>query len=149
MEGFFFWVVASHFGVVSLFLYVLSQFVMAPCGWCLRFSLACHCPSQYAHTYSWAGIFFCFLTALRPTLGSWYTGSCGFSSPLGLPTFAMGSPLRGRGQIVLDRNEGLVSPFGSGTLVSSWLDIPPLSAGIGAPCHSEYVAWWSSLCPYH
>ena len=22
---------------------------MAPCGWCLRFSLACHCPSQYAH----------------------------------------------------------------------------------------------------
>ena len=46
----------------------------------------------------------------------------------------MGSPLRGRGQIVLDRNEGLVSPFGSGTLVSSWLDIPPLSAGICAPC---------------
>ena len=39
----------------------------------------------------------------------------------------MGSPLRGRGQIVLDRNEGLVSPFGLGTLVSSWLDIPPLS----------------------
>ena len=22
---------------------------MAPCGWCQRFSLACHCPSQYAH----------------------------------------------------------------------------------------------------
>ena len=60
-----------------------------------------------------------------------------------------GSPLRGRGQIVLDRNEGLVSPFGSGTLVSSWLDIPPLSAGICAPCHSGCVAWWSSLCPYH
>ena len=50
---------------------------------------------------------------------------------------------------VLDRNEGLVSPFGSGTLVSSWLDIPPLSAGICVPCHSGYVAWWSSLCPYH
>ena len=112
---------------------------MAPCGWCLRFSLACHCPSQYAHTFCWAGIFFCFLTALRPTSGSGYTGSCGFFSPLGLPTFTMGSPLRGRGQIVLDLNEGLVSPFGSGTLVSSWLDIPPLSVGICAPCHSGYV----------
>ena len=60
----------------------------------------------------------------------------------------MGSPLRGRGQIVLDRNEGLVSPFGSGTLVSSWLDIPPLSAGICAPFQSGCVAWWSSMCPY-
>ena len=59
----------------------------------------------------------------------------------------MGSPLRGRGQIVLDRNKGLVYPFGSGTLVSSWLDIPPLSAGICAPCHSGCVAWWSSMCP--
>ena len=46
----------------------------------------------------------------------------------GVPTFAMGSPLRGRGLFVLDRNEGLVSPFGSGTLVSSWLDLTPLSA---------------------
>ena len=60
----------------------------------------------------------------------------------------MGSPLRGRGQIVLDRNGGFVSPFGSGTLVSSWLDIPPLSAGICSPCHSGCVAWWSSMCPY-
>ena len=42
----------------------------------------------------------------------------------------MGSPLRGRGLLVLDRNEGLVSPFGSGTLVGSWLAIPPLSAGM-------------------
>ena len=30
--------------------------------------------------------------------------------------------------VCLDRNEGLVSPFGSGTLVSSWLDLTPLSA---------------------
>ena len=91
-----------------------------------------------------AGIFFCLLTALHPTSGSWYAGSCGFSSPVGLPTFVMGSPLRGRGLLVLDRNEGLVSPFGSGTLVSSWLDIPPLPAGICVPCHSGCVAWWSS-----
>ena len=60
----------------------------------------------------------------------------------------MGSPLWGHGLLVLDRNEGLVSPFGSGTLVSSWLDIPPLSAGICAPCHSGCVVWWSSMCPY-
>ena len=39
----------------------------------------------------------------------------------------MGSPLRGRGLFVLDRNEGLVSPFGSGTLVISWLALTPLS----------------------
>ena len=42
----------------------------------------------------------------------------------------------------------LVSPFGSGTLVGSWLDFPSLSAGICAPCHSGCVAWWSSMCPY-
>ena len=29
---------------------------------------------------------------------------------------------------VLDRNEGLVTPLGSDTLVSSWLDLTPLSA---------------------
>ena len=105
-------------------------------------------PYGCAHTCSWAWGFLCFLPALRPPSGSWYTGSSGFSSPLGFPTFAMGPPLRGRGLFVLDRNEGLVSPFGSGTLVSSWLDLPPLSAGVCAPCPSGYVARWSSLCPY-
>ena len=34
----------------------------------------------------------------------------------------------GRGLFVLDRNEGLVSPFGSGPLVSSGLALTPLSA---------------------
>ena len=105
-------------------------------------------PYGCAHTCGWAGGFLCFLPALHPPSGSWYTGSCGFSSPLGFPTFAMGSPLRGRGLFVLDRNEGLVSPFGSGAMVCSWLDLPPLSAGICAPCPSGCVAWWSSLCPY-
>ena len=93
------------------------------------------------------GGFLCFLPALRPPLGSGYTGSCGFSSPLGFPAFAMGSPLRGRGLFVLDRNEGLVSPFGSGTLDSSWLALQLLSAGFCAPCSSGCVARWSSLCP--
>ena len=39
----------------------------------------------------------------------------------------MGSPLRGRGPFVLDRNEGLVSPFGSGVWSVSWLGRGPLS----------------------
>ena len=74
------------------------------------------------------GVFICFLPVLRPPSGSGSTGSSGSSSPLGFSTFAMGSPLRGRGSFVLDWNEGLVSPFGSGTLVSSWLALTPLSA---------------------
>ena len=72
--------------------------------------------------------FLCFLTVLRPPSSSGSTGSSGYSSPLGFPTFAMGSPLRGRGLFVLDRNEGVVSPFGSGPLVSSWLVLKPRSA---------------------
>ena len=80
-----------------------------------------------AQTCCWAWGFICFLAVLRPPSGSGSTGSSGYSSPLGFPTFAMGSPLWGRGLFVLDRSEGLVSPFGSGTLVSSWLDLTPLS----------------------
>ena len=74
------------------------------------------------------GVFLCFLTVLRPPSGSGSTGSSGYSSLLGFPTFAMGSPLWGRGLFVLDRTEGVVSPFGSGPLVSSWLDLMPLFA---------------------
>ena len=74
------------------------------------------------------GVFLCFLTVLHPPSGSGSTGSSGYSSPLGFPTFAMGSPLWGRGLFVLDRTEGVVSPFGSGPLVSSGLDLRPLSA---------------------
>ena len=74
------------------------------------------------------GVFLCFLTVLRPPSGAGSTGSSGSSSPLGFPTFAMGSPLRGRGLFVLDRNEGVMPPFESGPLVSSWLDLQPLSA---------------------
>ena len=85
-----------------------------------------------AHACCWAWGFICFLPVLRPPSGSWSTGSSGYSSPLGFPTFAMGSPLRGRGLFLLDRNEGLVSLFGSGTLVSSWLDLTPLVCGVSA-----------------
>ena len=78
------------------------------------------------HTACWAWSFLGFLPVLRPPSGSWSTCSSGYSSPLGYPTFAMGSPLRGRGSFVFDRNEGLVSPFGSGALVS-FLDGPHTS----------------------
>ena len=84
-----------------------------------------------AHPCCRAWGFLCFLTILRPPSGSESTSSSGYSSPLGFPTFAMGSPLRGRGLFILDRNEGLVSPFGSGPLVSSWLDLTPV-CGVSA-----------------
>ena len=79
------------------------------------------------------GFFLCFLPDLPPPSGSGSTGSLDFSSPLGFPTFAMGSPRQGRGLSVLDRNEGLVSPLRWGTLVRFWLALPPLSAGLCAP----------------
>ena len=85
-----------------------------------------------AHTACWAWSFLGFLPVLRPPSGSWSTCSSGSSSPLVFPTFAMGSPLWGRESFVLDRNEGLVSPFGSGALVS-FLDGPRTSVcGVSA-----------------
>ena len=86
-----------------------------------------------AHPACWAWSFLGFLPVLRPPSGSWSsTCSSGSSSPLGFPTFAMGSPLRGRGSFVLDRNEGLVFPFGSGALVS-FMDGPHTSVcGVSA-----------------
>ena len=47
LEKVFFCVVASHFGVVSLFSYILRRFVLGPCGWCPSFYLAGHCTCQY------------------------------------------------------------------------------------------------------
>ena len=41
--------------------------------------------------------FVAFLPVLRSPAGSGCADSCGFSSPIWFPTFAMGSPLRGRG----------------------------------------------------
>ena len=84
------------------------------------------------HTACWAWSFLGFLPVFRPPAGSCSTCSNGYSSPLGFPTFAMGSPLWGRGSFVLDQNEGLVSPFGSGALVS-FLDGPCTSVcGVSA-----------------
>ena len=125
---------------------------MAPSGWCQRFSLACHCSSQYPSS---PGFLCCFARGLgcatllclwlcahllsglgfpmlpdcpSPSIRLWVYWFQWLLFSTWVPTFAMGSPLRGRGLFVLDRNEGVVSPFGSGPLVSSWLDLKPLSA---------------------
>ena len=100
------------------------------------------------------GVFLCFLPVIRPPSGSWSTGSSGYSSPLGFPTFAMGSPLRGRGSFIPDHNEGLVSPFGSGTLVSSWLDLTPLYAAflralsLRVCCQVVLAVSMTFVCPW-
>ena len=118
---------------------------MAPSGWCQRFSLACRCSSQYpsspgflcsfARGLGCATLLCLWLcTHLLSGLGSPMLPDCPlpwfqwlfFST--GVPYLRDGSPLRGRGLFVLDRNEGVVSPFRSGPLVSSWLDLKPLSA---------------------
>ena len=113
------WLVTALFPSLSLFLPVPHLLLAASAASPGALGVLPCFPYGCAHTCCWAWSFLCFLPALRPPLGSGYTGSSVFSSLLGFPTFAMGSPLRGRGLFVLDRNEGLVSPFGSGPLVSS------------------------------
>ena len=125
---------------------------MAPSGWCQRFSLACHCSSPYPSS---PGFLCCFVRGLGcatllclwlcaqllsglgfPMLPDYPSPSfrlwvCWFQWLLfstRVPYLRVGSSLRGRGLFVRDRNEGVVSPFGSGSLVSSWLDLTPLSA---------------------
>ena len=100
-----------------------------------------------AHTACWAWSFLGLLPVLRPPSGSWSTCSSGSSSPLGFPTFAMGSPLRGRGSFVLDLNEGLVPIWIKGTgQFPEWTSHLCLRR-LCAPCPSGCVARWSSLCP--
>ena len=114
------WLVTALFPSLSLFLpvpifsWLLLLLRLVPWVCCLAFPMVVRALAV-GPGVSYASC----LPALRPPSGSGYTGSSAFSSPLGFPTFAMGSPLRGRGLFVLDRNEGLVSPFGSGPLVSS------------------------------
>ena len=99
-----------------------------------------------------------FLPVLRPPACSGSASSGGFSSHLWFTPFAMGSPLRGRGYFVLDRNEGLVCfPFPFGLFlhvvpalrdevtiwVNCWLGAP--AAGRGCCALSPY-GWASNLC---
>ena len=81
------------------------------------------CTCGCAPTVCWTDGFVGFLPVLLPPACSGSASSGGFSSPLWFTPFAMGSPLRGRGSFVLDRNEsflvfslplGLKSPYGSG-----------------------------------
>ena len=66
-------------------------------------------------TVCWAKGFMAFLPVLRSPACSGFASPCRFSSPIWFTTFAMGSPLWGRGSFVLNRKEGLVCcsfPFG-------------------------------------
>ena len=85
------WLVTAPFPSLSHLLLASSAASPGALGVLPCFTYGCE------HPYGWAWGFFCFLPAFRPPSGSWSTGSSGFSSPLGFPTFAMGSPLRGRG----------------------------------------------------
>ena len=137
---------------------------MAPSGWCQRFSLAGHCTYQYpsspgflccfARCLGCAALLYVWLCAhLRLGLGFLMLHACP-SPSIGLlvywfqwlllssrvPYLRDGVTPAGS-RIVCPRSERRFSlPFGSGTLVSSWLDLPPLSAGICAPCPSGCVA---------
>ena len=98
-----------------------------------------------AHTAYWTWRFLGFLPVLRPPSGSCSPCSSGSSSPLGLPTLAMGSPLRGRGSFVLDRNEVLVPIWIRCTgQFPGWTSNLCLRL-LCAPCPSGCVAKWSSL----
>ena len=110
------------FGVESSYSYVLLRFVGTSCGWWPRFYLVCHCAWPVgcllmassaaslcafgmltcctcgcAPTVGWTKGFVAFLPVLRSTVCSESASYCGFSSPMWFITFAMGSPLRGRG----------------------------------------------------
>ena len=67
------------------------------------------CTCGCAPTVCWAKGFVAFLPVLRSPACSGSASYCGFSSPIWFITFTMGSPLRGRGLFVLDRNAGLPS----------------------------------------
>ena len=82
---------------VPIFSWLLLLLRQAPFVCCLTF------PMVVCTLVVGPGVFLCFLPALCLPLGSWYTGSCGFSSPLGFPTFAWGHPWGSR--IVCPRSE--------------------------------------------
>ena len=85
--------------------------------------------------------FVAFFPVLRSPAGSGWAGSCGFSSPFWFSTFVMGSPLRGRGWFLLDRNEGLACfsfPF------RMFLRVPTVLR-IGSPYASSVLV--GSHCP--
>ena len=104
----FLWLVAALFPCLSLFFDsgLSSPGLICCLAMSLRFvdllSFGC------APAVCLARGFVAILPVLRSPAGSGYAGSCGFSYTIWFTTFAMGSPLRGRGWFVLDRNEGLV-----------------------------------------
>ena len=111
--------------------------------------LSCGCTP----TVGLATGFVAFFPVLRSPAGSGWAGSCGFSSPLWFSTFAMGSPLRGRGWSLLDRNEGLACfsfPFGMFLHVPTVLRLGPPYAScvlVGSHLYAHYGCQCLTLSP--
>ena len=116
------------------------------------------CTCGCAPTVCWPRGFVGFLPVLPPPACSGSASSSVFSAHLWFTPFAMGSPLRGRGLFVLDRNEGFVCfpfPFGVFLLVvpalrdqvniwaRCWLGAPAASRGC---CTLSPYGWASNLC---
>ena len=122
---------------------------MAPSGWCQCFSLACHCSSQYTSSPGFLCCFARCATLLCLWLCSHLLSGLGFlmlpdyPSPsirlwvywfqwllfsTRVPYLRDGVTPAGSRFVCPRSNEGVVSPFESGPLVSSWLDLTPLSA---------------------
>ena len=87
-----------------------------------------------APTVCLASGFVAFFPVLRSPAGSGCAGSCGFSSPLWFSTFAMGSPVRGRGWFGV-----FLFPFWA---VSSCCHCPS-----GSGYHMGQVCWSVPTCP--
>ena len=86
--------------------------------------------------------FVAFFPVLRSPAGSGCAGSCGFSSPIWFSTFAMESPLRGRGWFNPrpERRFGVfLFPFWAVSLCCHWPS--------GSGHHTGQVCWSVPTCP--
>ena len=109
------------------------------------------CTCGCAPTVCWPRGFVGILPVLRPPACSGSASPGGCSSLLWFTPFAMGSPLRGRGYFVLDRNEGLVCFFLSLWGVSSCCHCPSgwgHHMGQGLVWRARRWLWCCALSPY-
>ena len=152
------------FVVESSYSYVL-RFVGTSCGWWLHSYLACHCSlpvgclllASSAAKLRVLGMLPCCPLVVRPPFvwprvslpsflsfapaGSGCAGSCGFSSPIWFTTFAMGSPLRGRG-LFAPRSEQRFSMF----LFPFWAVSSCCHCPSGYGHHMGQVCWLVPTC---
>ena len=120
----------------------LSSGLICCCAMSLRCVdlLSCGCAPTVCLSTGFIAIF----PVLRSPASSGCTGYCGFSSPIWFTTFAMGSPLRGRGWCG-PRSERRFGLF----LFPFWADSSRWSHPLGRDCfrsHSRSECWrWASV----